>query len=40
MRFETEYIKSSLCDYCDVFTLVIGDITVNARNDRYLAFKN
>ena len=27
-KFETEIIKSSLCDYSDAFTLVIGDITV------------
>ena len=37
MKFETECIKSSLCDYCDAVT---GDIKVNAKNDRYLAFKN
>ena len=27
-KFETEIIKSSLCDYSDVFPLVIGDIIV------------
>ena len=33
-------IKSSLCDYCDAFILVTGNITVAANNDTYVAFKN
>ena len=28
IKFETENIKSSLCDYSDAFILVIGDITI------------
>ena len=28
IKFETETIKSSLCDYSDAFILVTGDITV------------
>ena len=40
IRFETETIKSSLCDYSDVFILVIGNITVSANNDTDVAFKN
>ena len=33
IKFETETIKSSLCDYSDAFILVTGDITVNAGNN-------
>ena len=33
IKFETESIKSSLCDYSDVFVLVTGNITVNEGND-------
>ena len=33
IKFETESIKSSLCDYFVVFVLVTGDITVPAKND-------
>ena len=33
IKFETETIKSSLCDYSDAFILVTGDITVTADND-------
>ena len=40
IKFETESIKSSLCDYSDAFILVTGDTTVTANNDTYLAFKN
>ena len=39
IKFETESIKSSLCDYSDAFILVTGDITVNANNDTDVAFK-
>ena len=34
IKFETETIKSSLCDYSDAFTLVTGNITVNADNNK------
>ena len=40
IKFETETIKSSLCDYSDAFVLVTGNITVEANNDRDVAFKN
>ena len=40
IKFETESIKSSLCDYSDAFILVTGDITVTANNDTRAAFKN
>ena len=40
IKFETETIKSNLCDYSDAFILVTGNITVNAANDTDVAFKN
>ena len=40
IKFETESIESSLCDYSDVFILVTGDITVTADNNTDVAFKN
>ena len=40
IKFETETIKSSLCDYSDAFILVTGNITVNADNNKDVAFKN
>ena len=40
IKFETETIKSSLCDYSDAFILVRGNIAVAASNDRDVAFKN
>ena len=40
IKFETETIKSSLCDYSDAFILVTRNITVNAVNDTDVAFKN
>ena len=40
LKFETESVKSSLCDYSDTFILVTGDITVTRNNDTYVAFKN
>ena len=40
IKFESETIKSSLCDYSDAFILVTGNITVNAANDTDVAFKN
>ena len=40
IKFETESIKSSLCDFSDAFILVTGDIAVTADNDTDVAFKN
>ena len=40
IKFETESIKSSLCDYSDAFTLVARDITVTSGNNTDVAFKN
>ena len=40
IKFETETIQSSLCDYSDAFNLVTGDTTINGDNERDLAFKN
>ena len=40
IKFETETIKLSLCDYSDAFILVTGNITVAANNDTDVAFKN
>ena len=40
IQFETESIKSSLCDYSDAFILVTGDIKVTADNNIDVAFKN
>ena len=39
IKFETESIKSSLCDHFGAFILAIGDVA-NAGNDTYVAFKN
>ena len=40
IKFETETIKSSLCNYSDAFILVTGNVTVNADNNKDAAFKN
>ena len=40
IKFETESIKSSLCDYYDAFILVAGNITVTANNNIDVPFKN
>ena len=40
IKFVTETIKSSLCDYSDAFILVTGNTTVAANNDTDVAFKN
>ena len=40
IKFETETIKPSLCDYSDAFTLVTGNIAVTATNDTDVALKN
>ena len=39
IKFEIQSIKSKLCDYSDPFTLVTGDIVVNANNYTDIAFK-
>ena len=39
-EFETETIKSSLCDYSDAFILVTGNVTVAVGNNIDVAFKN
>ena len=39
IKFETETIKSSLCDYSDAFILVTGNITVNAANAPFFTRK-
>ena len=40
IKFETETIKLSLCDYSDAFILVTGNITVTADDNTDVAFKN
>ena len=40
IKFETETIKSSFCDYSDAFILVTENITVAANNNTDVAFKN
>ena len=40
IKFETETVKSSLCDYPDAFILVTGNITAAADNNTDVAFKN
>ena len=40
IKFETETIKSSLCDYSDAFILNTGNITVAANNNTDVTFKN
>ena len=40
IKFETETIKSSLCDYSDAFILVTGNITVAADDNTDVALKN
>ena len=39
IKFETESIKSSICDYSDEFVLVIGDIAATEENNTDLAFR-
>ena len=39
IKFETESITSSLCDYSDVFSLVRGDITANADKNTDVALE-
>ena len=40
IKFETESIKSSFCDYFDTFIFVTGGITVNAGNGTHVLFKS
>ena len=40
IKFETETVKSSLCDYSDAFILVTGNITVTADDNTDVAFKH
>ena len=40
IKFETENVKSSLCDYSDAFILVTEDIKVAGNNNADVAFKN
>ena len=40
IEFETETIKTRLCDYSDAFILVTGNITVAVNHDTDVAFKN
>ena len=40
IKFETEIIKSSHCDYSNEIILVTGNITVTADNNTDVAFKN
>ena len=39
IKFETETIKSSLCDYSDAFILVTGNITVDGDNNTDVRLK-
>ena len=41
IKFNTEVIKSSLCDYSDAYILVTGDTAVvNGSNNTLVSFKN
>ena len=40
IKFDTESVKSSLCDYYDAFILVTGDITATAESDTDVALKH
>ena len=40
IKFETETIKSSLCDYSDAYILVKVDIKVNTEDNTHFALKN
>ena len=40
IKFETETIKLSLCDYSDAFILVTGNIIATANNNTDVTFKN
>ena len=38
--YNTEVLKSNLCDYNDAYILVRGDITIVGENSAEVAFKN
>ena len=41
IKFNTEVIKSNLCDYSDAYILVTGDTAVvNGNNNTLVSFKN
>ena len=40
ITYNTEVLKSNLCDYNDAYILVKGDITVTAAPEIQVAFKN
>ena len=40
ITYNTEVLKSSLCDYNDAYILVRGDITVTAAHEIRVSFKN
>ena len=40
VKFETQSIKSSLCDYVDAYILVTENVAVTANNNTYVAFRN
>ena len=40
IKFQTESIKSRLCDYYDAFLLVTGNIAITANNNADVALKN
>ena len=40
VKFETEIIKSSLCDYSNTFILLTGNVTVTPNNNTDVASKN
>ena len=39
-RYNTEVLKSNLCDYNDIYILLRGDITVEAGDETEVIFKN
>ena len=40
ITYNTEVLKSNLCDYKDAYVLVLGDITVIGASQTQVAFKN
>ena len=40
INYNTEVLKSYLCDYINAYILVRGDITVTATGETQVAFKN
>ena len=40
ITYDTEILKSNLCDYNDGYILVTGDITIIGHQESQLAFKN